>query len=238
VTVPGFRLVAVHGAPLYDGIALEAGWIANAARSGEPEAHLWSGPPGFIVPRSYEPLPAFAAARAASAAAGWPVQVRTSGGGLVPQGPGVVNVSLIWCTEQMAPSGTETIYRELYAKLAAALASLGIAASAQSVAGSFCDGRFNLAVGGRKLAGTAQAWRRIEGRPMILAHAVFLTSADPHQLTEAANHFEALVSSGRTYRSDAITTVARVWRETHDGNAPPADLEAQLAAALARGLAG
>jgi lipoate-protein ligase A len=237
VTLPRFRLVAVHGAPLYDGIALEAGWTRNAARSGEPEVHLWSGPPGFVVPRSYERLPAFAAASAASTAAGWPVQVRASGGGLVPQGPGVLNVSLIWRTEHVAPSGTETIYRDLSRMLGAALESMGIAASAQSVEGSFCDGRFNLAVGGRKLAGTAQAWRRVEGRPMILAHAVLLIDADPDQLTEAANHFEALVASGRTYRPDAITTIARAWSKAHAAHALPADLEAQLAAALASRLA-
>jgi lipoate-protein ligase A len=121
--------------------------------------------------------------------------------------------------------------------LGAALESMGIFASAQSVEGSFCDGRFNLAVGGRKLAGTAQAWRRVEGRPMVLAHAVFLIDADPDQLTEAANHFEARVASGRTYRPDAITTVARAWREAHAAHALPADLEAQLAAALASRLA-
>jgi lipoate-protein ligase A len=100
------------------------------------------------------------------------------------------------------------------------------------VEGSFCDGRFDLAVGGRKLAGTAQSWRRVAGRPVVLAHAVIVVDAEPEALTEAANAFERNLGSGRRYRAEALTSVALAWRQTHS-RAPPLDLEARLSAALA-----
>jgi lipoate-protein ligase A len=170
---------------------------------------------------------------AESAAAGWPVQVRASGGGLVPQGPGVWNLSLVWAAPGSTPSATDEIYRALTGALAAALARLGIVASAQAVAGSWCDGRFNLAVEGRKLVGTAQAWRRVAGRPVVLAHAVIVATARPDALAEAANRFEAASCGAPRYRSEAMTSVAEAWRLAH-GDAPPAaEIEARLLQAVA-----
>jgi lipoate-protein ligase A len=154
---------------------------------------------------------------------------------VVPQGPGLLNLSLVWRTDADAggaPSGTEATYQALCRELAAALARLGIAATPQAVQGSFCDGRFNLAVAGRKLVGTAQSWRRVAGKPVVLAHAVIVVDADPQALTEAANAFERDLGSGRQYRAEALTSVALAWQQAH-GCAPADDLEARLSAALA-----
>ena len=74
--------------------------------------------------------------------------------------------------------------------------------------GSFCDGRFNLAVKGRKLVGTAQAWRRVDRQPVVLAHAVIVVDADPAELTARANAFEAALGTATRYRADTLTTVA------------------------------
>jgi len=232
--LPVFGFVTVHRAPLANGAAQEAEWLARAAATGRPGAHLWCAPPGLVVPKGYRRLPAFDAACAASAAAGWPVQVRESGGGLVPQGPGLCNLSLVWRGEGAMPSGTDAIYRELSDGLAAAFARLGVVTATHAVEGSFCDGRFNLAVNGRKLVGTAQAWKRIAGQPAVLAHAVVVVSADLQVLTAAANHFEAAAGSGRRYRADALTSVAEAWCAARGGTPlPTPDLEAQVLAALA-----
>jgi lipoate-protein ligase A len=146
VSLTVFGFVSVHGRPLADGIAAEAEWMVSAAATGRAAAHLWCGEPGLVVPRSCTGLPGWPAAAQAHR-----VLVRAPGGGVMPQGPGLLNLSLIWRADADAggaPSGTEAIYRALCDALAAALARLGIAASPQAVAGSFCDGRFNLAVGG------------------------------------------------------------------------------------------
>lgn len=223
MTLPVFGFVARHEQPLADGMAQEALWMARAAESGRAAAHLWQGTEGLVAPKSVTQEAGWAAA-----AARFPVQVRSSGGGLVPQGPGIWNLSLVWPTEDATPTGTDAIYRELCDDLSAAFARLGLHAEAQAVEGSFCDGRFNLAAGGRKLVGTAQSWRRIEGRPVVLAHALVVVTADPAAITERANAFEAALGSGRRYRSEALTSVALAV-----GAAPTPEFEARVLQALA-----
>ncbi len=225
-----FGFVSMHQRPLADGIAAEADWMAAAAATGRAAAHLWRGEPALVVPRSCTTLPGWPAAAQAHR-----VLVRASGGGVVPQGPGLLNLSLVWRADvdatAGAPSGTEAIYRALCGELAGALARMGIAAMPQAVEGSFCDGRFNLAVAGRKLVGTAQSWRRVADKPVVLAHAVIVVDADPQALTESANAFERDLGSGRRYHAEALTSVALAWKQAH-GSAPTADLEARLSTAL------
>jgi lipoate-protein ligase A len=233
MALPVFGFVTLHEQALADGIASETEWMAGVATHGRALAHLWEGAPGLVVPRSYEALPGWAEASARWAADGRPVQVRASGGGLVPQGPGVLNLSLVWRTESAAPIDTDGVYQALCGGLAAALARLGIAATAQPVAGSFCDGRYNLAVNGAKIAGTAQSWRRIGGVPVVLAHALLVVDAEPERLTDEANAFEAALGSGRRYRADVLTSVARAWQAAHPEAAAPVDLAARTRQALA-----
>jgi lipoate-protein ligase A len=233
MSLPAFGFVAVHEEPLAAGVACEAEWMARAASNGRAAAHLWSAPAGLVVPRAYERLPGWPAARAAAAAAGWPLQVRSSGGGIVPQGPGVLNLSLVWPSESAAPSDTVGVYRTLCARLAAALARLGIPSTPQTVEGSFCDGRYNLAFGGRKLVGTAQSWRRIERTPVVLAHAVIVVSGDPQALTDRANAFESAAGSDRRYRADALTSVAQAWCAVHDTTCARDDLPSRLITLIA-----
>jgi lipoate-protein ligase A len=233
MALPTFGFVTTHDRPLADGVACEAQWMAGAAKHGRALAHLWEGAPGFVVPRSYERLPLFAAARDRSAASGLPVQVRASGGGLVPQGPGVLNLTLVWPADAAAALDIGGIYQALCGELAAAFAKLGITASPQAVDGSFCDGRYNLAVDGRKLVGTAQSWRRIAGRQVVLAHAVIVVDTDPQALTRAANAFERAIESDRHYRPEAITSVAQAWCAARAAEAAPPDLAARCRQVLA-----
>lgn len=233
--LPRFGFVAVHRTPLAAGIATEAQWLARSAELGQAGAHLWTAPPGLVVPRRYTALPGFSAAAALAAAGGvhGEVQVRSSGGGLVPQGPGVWNLSLTWPAPSASPSDTEAIYRGLCEGLARALARLGVNARPQGVDGSFCDGRYNLATGGAKVAGTAQAWRRVAGVPMVLAHAVIIVSADPAALTARANAFEAALGTATRYREDAVTSVARAAGQRAAGSADPSGIEARALVVLA-----
>jgi lipoate-protein ligase A len=236
MNLPAFGCVSMHERPLADGIAAEADWMASAAATGLAAVHLWRGEPGLVVPRSCTTLPGWPAASKAHR-----VLVRASGGGVVPQGPGLLNLSLVWRPDAHAAAGgapgdTEAIYHALCDGLEAALGRLGIAAAPQAVEGSFCDGRFNLAVAGRKLAGTAQSWRRVAGRPVVLAHALIVVDADLQALTEAANAFERDLGSGRRYRAEALTSVALAWQQAH-GRAPAGDLEAALSTALIERLA-
>jgi hypothetical protein len=214
---------------------IELAWLDDAL-AGHPRAVLWHGVQGLVAPTSYRRHAALDAASAESAARGWPVRLRRSGGGVVPQGPAVLNVSLALAAEGAPGTLAEHLYDQLCGVLARALATLGIDARPRAVEGSFCDGRYNLAVGARKIAGTAQYWRRAHGRQAVLAHALLLVDADTDLLTAAANDFEAALASGRRYDARALTSVAAEWRAAH-GAAPPADLGQRLRGALAGVLA-
>ena len=179
--------------------------MAGAAHGERAVAHLWQGTPGWVVPRRTAALPAWPAVQARHGSA---LQVRASGGGLVPQGPGIWNLSLAWPAGDATPADMHAIYAALCDALAAAFARLGVTATPQPVQGSFCDGRWNLAVNGRKLVGTAQAWRRFGGLQVVLAHALIIVGADPAALTDRANGLEAELGQGRPYHADALTSLA------------------------------
>ena len=153
---------------------------------------------------------------------GWPVWQRRSGGGLVPQGPGIVNLSLAWPVYHSLGEAAEPIYLFLCGLLQRTLATFGVASHCRAVSGSFCDGRYNLACGEgeevRKIAGTAQYWRPMaEGRGhVVLAHAVVLLDADLAAAHRAANDFEARLGSGREYRADKTVTLAELVSEGAD----------------------
>lgn len=171
-------------------------------------AAVWQPPPGLVVPPSYRRHEHFEPLCARFADLGWPVAVRRSGGGLVPQGAGMLNLSLAWRTRAVIGEAMEPVYRRLCGLVQSALRDFGIGTDCAEVEGSFCDGRFNLALGRRKVAGTAQSWRRLEGAGhVVLAHACLLVEADLAALNERANAFEAQLGSGRQYRVEALANL-------------------------------
>jgi len=205
------RFLSLPAEPATDGRADED-LIPRAAALG-PVARVWDAPRGLVVPRTYAALPGFDTACAAFAREGWPIAVRQSGGGVVPQGPGILNLSLALPVDGRPLDHSETLYRLLCDVIQAALAPLGIEARPQAVEGSFCDGRFNLAVGApaRKIAGTAQVWRRVPegppGRHIGLAHALILAQIDPAVLTRQANRLETMLGTSRRYLSERIASL-------------------------------
>jgi len=81
-------------------------------------------------------------------------------------------------------------YERLLEPLALWLAENGLKAGVGAVPGAFCDGRFNLTLEGRKLAGTAQRWRRSrDGRPVVLAHAALLIEDWREPMADVVNRF-------------------------------------------------
>jgi hypothetical protein len=218
------------GGPLADEILLD-----HAAAG--PAGCLWQSSRGLVVPRTYAARPGFEAACAASAARGWPVHVRQSGGGVVPQGPGILNLSLAQALQGRPLDHSEALYQRLCGLIAGALLFSGIEARAQAVEGSFCDGRFNLAVGSpaRKVAGTAQWWRRMPAGPgaasdpagmaagsgagradpkaehhVGLAHALILAACDTREATAQANALEAALGNSRRYDPDKVASLDRL----------------------------
>ena len=128
----------------------------------------------------------FEVAQQVLAAQGWPVVVRCTGGSCVPQGPGVINLAVIH--PKVKGWHLEDGYLLLCALLRELLADYGLDATTGEVPGSFCDGNYNLQVGGQKLVGTAQRWAG-GGRDTaaVLAHACLLVDMDLVEATGKIN---------------------------------------------------
>lgn len=201
-----------HIAP--DPVAVDSRLLQRAA---QPTARIWESSRSLVMPRAYARYPEADAVRKRFAARGLPVHVRASGGGLVPQGPGILNLSLAYPLAGPPGQWVEPVYLHLCALLADALAPFGIDAHPAAVSGSFCDGRFNLACGAggqaRKLAGTAQYWRLNGPRQTgytVLAHALLLVQPDLDAIHEDLNAFEQAIHSGHHYDARKTVSVAQL----------------------------
>lgn len=204
-----------------------------------PVAHIWTADTGLVVPRTYTRWPHFGDVCATFAKEGWPITVRLSGGGVVPQGPGILNLSLAFPTQGRPMDHSEAAYLLICRIIQAALIPYGIEAHPQAVEGSFCDGRFNLAVGApvRKVAGTAQVWRHIPTKPphvqVGLVHALILAQIDPERLTEQANRLEEALGSPRRYLASRIASLDTLV-SSDDADDFSSKLHAALAIMVAR----
>ncbi|WP_347902307.1 lipoate--protein ligase family protein [Pseudomonas purpurea] len=162
----------------------------------------------LVMPRRLNRLPGFEAACEVSAAAGWPVLLRETGGEPVPQSAATINIALVYAPPRSEGDHgrIETAYRRLCDPICALLMELGGVASLGEVDGAFCDGRFNVNLDGRKMVGTAQRWRQSKGgqRPVGLVHGALLLDDERASMVAAVNRF-----------NEACGLEARVRAESH-----------------------
>lgn len=192
-----------------------------------PAACIWQAPQGLVVPRTYLKSAAFDEVSHEFRARGWPVSVRHSGGGVVPQGAGILNISLAYAIEGRPLDHSDTAYQLLCDLMSDAIRGFGILSHTQAVAGSFCDGRFNLAVGpeadARKIAGTAQLWRRIPHPEhghlqTVLVHALLLVACDVRSVTAQANALEQALGNSRRYLPERAASLHELTDHSDDAN--------------------
>ncbi len=184
---------------------------AGAISSG---AVFWRSERAIVAPRSAERQSGFPQAAEAMARRGWPVVLRSTGGDVVPQSAGILNIAFSFRAAPSPDFGINAAYRLLCGPLIEALARLGVDACCGKVPGALCDGDFNLVVDGRKLAGTAQRWRRLggadRGSVAILAEAAILVDADLATLVGAANEFYHRLGIPRRIAAERHVTVAQL----------------------------
>ncbi|MGQ7818870.1 lipoate--protein ligase family protein [Metapseudomonas furukawaii] len=146
----------------------------------------------LVMPRRLARLPGFLAAEADCGALGWPVALRDTGGEPVPQSPAVLNVALAVALppEEGERERIEAAYLRLCEPLCDWLRGFGLVPGLGEVPGAFCDGRFNVTLGRRKLVGTAQRWRRTgDGRLVVLVHGALLMEDEREAMVEVVNRF-------------------------------------------------
>jgi lipoate-protein ligase A len=178
-----------------------------------PLIRMWRAAhaPGIGVSRKDVAGAVGQAAMAKLQAAGLAVVVRETGGTAVPQGDGVLHLSYIVPRPQ-GRATTDAFYRLLCGPIIEWLRRLGLDAYTGALPGSYCDGSYNVLVGGRKLVGTAQAWRgglaglasRHPG--YILAHACITVTFDMVWAADQINRFYTW--AGQAYRVDPDLAVS------------------------------
>jgi len=173
---------------------------------------LWTNTKCLVTTRRFAALPTFARAAAESAARGWPVHVRTSGGTTVVHRPGMLNVSAFDAWIDDGRDVTKAFER-FCGRLVAVLRSAGVDADVGWVPFSHCDGRFNLTVAGRKIGGTASLVRRRRSMVAMLAHASIWIEGDVMVDLEAVERFERDIGCGVAYNRSAHASICDAMAE-------------------------
>lgn len=189
----------------------------NAAAMLEQELHLldtievkyrllvWESTPSIVLSSKDSRLPNARSAADHLATKGWPVVTRKTGGSAFPQGPGIINISLLLNSARTEQANNIDAGYELFCAFCQrALSLIGVDTQTGSVPASFCDGRFNITAGGRKLAGTSQRWSRRDDVTRKLFHCGLLFDADCIDLCEQINCFYALARSGQDSACDSV----------------------------------
>jgi len=177
-----------------------------------PTARIWRSPSCLVVPARQMHLPVAVRAAEAMVATGWPVIPRHSGGSPVPLDPGMVNLSLVFTIEAGDTWRIEDGFRLLTDLLTATFAELGLLAQCGEIHGAFCPGRYDLAIDGRKIAGTAQQWRggrNAIGKPIqaVLTHACLLAAPDVAAGLQALGQWSGWLGIPSQVSADRLTTV-------------------------------
>ncbi|KAB0486094.1 hypothetical protein SAMN04490202_3207 [Pseudomonas reinekei] len=161
----------------------------------------------LVMPRRLNRLPGFAAACEVSAAAGWPVLLRDTGGEPVPQSATTINIALVYAPPRSEGdlNRIESGYRRLCDPICQLLDELGGTSSLGEIDGAFCDGRFNVNLDGRKMVGTAQRWRQSQGgqRPVGLVHGAMLIDNDRASMVAAVNRFNQACGLEQRVRAES-----------------------------------
>lgn len=208
--------IELNGGELWDNpernILLDDEWAREVAREERPPTvRVWRHAPreGLVVSKRDVAGPSGQAAMQVMAASGWPVIVRPTGGTAVPHGQGVLNLSLLF-PRRHEKATTDAYYRLLCQPIVDWFATYHLQATTGALPGSYCDGNYNVLVDGKKLVGTAQAWRGgLAGTASrhpgyILAHACIVVDVDLEAATMAINKLYQLV--GDTYRVNPSTS--------------------------------
>jgi lipoate-protein ligase A len=172
---------------------------------------LWRTSPCLVVTPLLAHRPEFAAAAESSAQRGWPVVVRRTGGGPVPQTAGTLNVSLAYASPRDEATGIDAAFRQFADVLLEALRTCGVTGAVGEIEGSCCPGRYDIAIGGRKIIGIAQ--RRRQGAKngqllaAVLVHAMVWAEGTLNPEIDLLERFLDEAGAPTKFRRDVMGTV-------------------------------
>lgn len=192
----------------------------GAANSSDPAEAIylrfWINRPCIVVGRGYaRRLP-----RLVDQVGELPVLIRASGGEVVIHGPGVLNVAVALPTSLWTGSIDEA-FAAFADGVVQGLHKLGVAAEVREIPDSYCPGRYDIAIQGKKIMGTSQ--RRT--RTALLVHGSLNVSVEPAWL---AAHLQAFYRAAQVDTRVDVNRISSLheWTEHIDAKL----VEAALAA--------
>lgn len=184
-------MIVAEFATAADGVAREMALLARA----QPAILLWrSAVPALVLPAPLLRRPDMQQAAAQAAAAGCAVVPRFTGGGIVPQGPGTLNLALVLPAKRAFR--LEDGFGLICGAVTEALARFDIKSTTGACDNAFCDGKWNVLAEGRKFAGTAQRWSHRPDGPTVLVHAALLTAMPDAALWPVMDHLHRAAFPG------------------------------------------
>lgn len=158
----------------------------------------WQSALGLCVTRKEHRLPYFNKAQESMAAQGHELATRRSGGTVVAQGDGILNITSL--ALHYGPRNIGGSYVAFCQEMQARLLKIGFETDIGPVSGSYCDGDYNLILDGKKLAGTSQRWVKGPDKAfIILNHAVTLVTENGYHATKRVNDFHEIADNRRPY---------------------------------------
>lgn len=173
---------------------------------------LWENVPCLVTTRAISRNPKFQYAAEHSAARGWPVFVRKSGGTTVIHRPGILNVSIVQNYGDEYPT-VEQGFAGLLVILQNACDKFGISSHIGPVQGSYCDGKYNLCVDNRKMAGTATRIIVKNRSRLVVSHASITVDGNILSDLKRIQDFERKLSIASRYSSASHTTLRAALRK-------------------------
>ena len=180
----------------------------------QPILRLWRTHRCLVVTPLSAHRPHFQTAADASAARGWPVVVRRTGGGPVPQGPQTLSISLATAHARAAAPGIDATFRYFAGWICDALRACGLAPEIGEIESSCCAGRYDIAIGSRKIIGIAQ--RRRQGKhgddllTAVLVHAMLWFEGDLTEGIDALERFLDEADASERFARDRMGTVEEI----------------------------
>lgn len=167
---------------------------------------LWTNSACIVIPQSQVTDISLERVKKVASARGFGVALRRTGGAAVIHRPGIMCVSLLdVVADGQAVSGT--LYTPLLELIGSALERLDIPTDYGSVAGSYCDGKWNVRAGRRKIAGTAAHVRRRHGLQGALVHAALTVWGDLEADVAAVCEVESILGRAGPYSAAPHTSV-------------------------------
>jgi lipoate-protein ligase A len=132
----------------------------------------------------------------------------------VPQTAGTLNVSLAYATPRDQTPGIDAAFRHFADAMLSALQSCGVTAVVGEIEGSCCPGRYDIAIGTKKIIGIAQ--RRRQGAKdgallsAVLVHAMVWVEGELNPEIDQLERFLDRAGARTTFRREVMGTLQAI----------------------------